>query len=46
LRNEIEERDAMLLSDATSLAAKAIAEKFGTSNICGKLQALVVSVRK
>ncbi len=46
LRNEIEERDAMLLSDATSVAAKALAEKFGTANIAGKIQALVVSVRK
>lgn len=46
LRNEIEERDPMLLSDATSLAAKAIAEKFGTANISGKIQALVVRVTK
>lgn len=46
LRNEIEERDAMLLGDATALAAKALAEKFGTSNLKGKIQALVVTVRK
>ena len=46
LRNEIEERDALLLSDATSAATKALAEKFGTNNITGKIQALVVCVTK
>jgi hypothetical protein len=46
LRNEIEERDALLLGDATALAAKALADKFGTSNLKGKIQALVVTVRK
>jgi len=46
LRNEIEERDALLLGDATALAAKALADKFGTSNLNGKIQALVVTVRK
>lgn len=46
LRNEIEERDALLLGDATALAAKALADKFGTSDIKGKIQALVVTVRK
>jgi len=46
LRNEIEERDEMLLSDATTLATKALAEKFGHSNIVGKIQALVVTVTK
>src|SRR5947207_5056320 len=33
LRNEIEERDASLLGDATVIAAKAIAERFGKGNI-------------
>jgi SAM-dependent methyltransferase len=46
LRNEIEERDALLLSDATTLAAKALVEKFGTSDIKAKSQALAVTVRK
>ena len=46
LRNEIEERDEMLLSDATTLATKALTEKFGNANIVGKIQALVVTVTK
>jgi ubiquinone/menaquinone biosynthesis C-methylase UbiE len=46
LRNEIEERDEMLLSDATARAARALAERFGNSNIVGKIQALVVTVTK
>ena len=46
LRNEIEERDALLLGDATVVADKAIAERFGTSDISGKIQAHVVTVMK
>jgi SAM-dependent methyltransferase len=46
LRNEIEERDASLLGEATALASKALTEKFGTGNISGKLQAIVVKVTK
>jgi SAM-dependent methyltransferase len=46
LRNEIEERDASLLGDATVIATKAIAERFGTGEISGKIQAHVVSVTK
>jgi len=44
LRNEIEERGQ--LNDATAAASAAIAERFGTRDITGKIQALVVSVRK
>jgi SAM-dependent methyltransferase len=46
LRNEIEERDELLLGDATALAAKALAERFGPGPITGKIQALVVTVAK
>jgi SAM-dependent methyltransferase len=46
LRNEIEERDASLLGDATLLALNAISERFGTTNISGKLQAHIVTVEK
>lgn len=46
LRNEIEERDPALLSDATVIAAKAITDRFGTENISGKIQAHIVTVAK
>jgi SAM-dependent methyltransferase len=46
LRNEIEERDASLLGEATVVALKAIQERFGTTNISGKLQAHIVTVEK
>ncbi len=46
LRNEIEERDASLLGDATVVASKALAERFGTGHICGTIQAHIVTVEK
>ncbi len=46
LRNEIEERDASLLGDATVIAAKAVARRFGPGNISGKIQAHIVTVVK
>jgi ubiquinone/menaquinone biosynthesis C-methylase UbiE len=46
MRSEIEERDPTLLSDATVVAAKAIAERFGTGQISGKIQAHFVTVEK
>ncbi len=46
LRNEIEERDASLLGDATVIATKAIAKRFGTESISGKIQAHIVTVAK
>jgi SAM-dependent methyltransferase len=46
LRNEIEERDASLLGDATVIAATAIARRFGPGSISGKIQAHIVTVVK
>ena len=46
LRNEIEERNELLLGDATVLAVKALADRFGTGHISGKIQAHIVSVAK
>jgi ubiquinone/menaquinone biosynthesis C-methylase UbiE len=46
LRNEIESRDAKRLSEATDLAEIAIAERFGSQTIEGKIQAHVVSIEK
>jgi SAM-dependent methyltransferase len=46
LRNEIESRDAKRLSEATDLAEIAIAERFGSQAIEGKIQAHVVSIEK
>lgn len=44
LRNEIEERDAARLSEATDRAAEAIAARFGSGPVDSKIQALVVTV--
>lgn len=44
LRNEIEARDASRLSEATDVAARAIAERFGTGAVDGKIQAHIVTV--
>jgi SAM-dependent methyltransferase len=46
LRNEIEARDASRLLEATDVASAALAEKFGTQGIDGKIQAHVVTVEK
>jgi SAM-dependent methyltransferase len=46
LRHEIEERDASLLGDATVVATKAIAQRFGSGSISGKTQARVVTIQK
>jgi len=43
LRNEIETRNASLLAEATNEAEKAIARRFGTGAVDGKIQAHVVS---
>jgi len=43
LRNEIEARNASLLAEATNEAEKAIARRFGTGAVDGKIQAHVVS---
>jgi SAM-dependent methyltransferase len=44
LRNEIEARDASRLGEATDLAEKAIAQRFGPGAVDGKIQALVVTL--
>lgn len=46
LRNEIEERDASRLVEATDAAAAAVAKRFGTQAVDGKIQAHVVTVEK
>jgi len=44
LRNEIEARDRSRLGEATDIAAEAIAERFGSGPVDGKIQAHVVTV--
>jgi SAM-dependent methyltransferase len=44
LRNEIEARDASRLAEATDTAATALAKKFGSGAVDGKIQAHVVEV--
>jgi SAM-dependent methyltransferase len=44
LRNEIEARDKARLGEATEVAARAIARKFGSGGVDGKIQAHVVVV--
>jgi SAM-dependent methyltransferase len=46
LRNEIEARDALRLTEATALAAEAIAHRFGRETVEGKIQAHVVTIAK
>jgi ubiquinone/menaquinone biosynthesis C-methylase UbiE len=46
LRNEIEARDASRLSEATEAAASALAARFGTGAIEGKIQAHVITAVK
>jgi SAM-dependent methyltransferase len=46
LRNEIEARDASRLTEATTLAAEAIARRFGRETVDGKIQAHVVTIAK
>jgi len=46
LRNEIEARDASRLADATDLAANAIAKRFGTGAVDGKIQAHIVAISR
>jgi hypothetical protein len=43
LRNEIEARDASRLNEATEAAASALAARFGTGPIEGKIQAHVIT---
>jgi SAM-dependent methyltransferase len=46
LRNEIEARDASRLGDVVDAAAEAIARRFGTEAVDGRMRANVVTVRK
>ena len=43
LRNEIEARDASLLQDATKQAAEALARRFGSGAIEGRIRAFVIT---
>jgi ubiquinone/menaquinone biosynthesis C-methylase UbiE len=43
LRNEIEASDASRLEEATSRAAAAVAQRFGTAAVDGRIQAIVIS---
>jgi SAM-dependent methyltransferase len=44
LRTEIESRDASRLGEATDVAARAIADRFGSQAVDGKIQAHVVTI--
>ncbi|MGZ5127749.1 MAG: class I SAM-dependent methyltransferase [Burkholderiales bacterium] len=44
LRNEIEARGPSRLSEATDLAAEAIAQRFGRADVDGKIQAHIVTI--
>ena len=46
LRNEIEARDATRLTEATALAAEALAHRFGYGTVEGKIQAHVITIAK
>jgi ubiquinone/menaquinone biosynthesis C-methylase UbiE len=46
VRNEIESRDKTRLAEATENAASAIAERFGSGPVDGKIQAHVVDTRR
>jgi hypothetical protein len=46
LRNEIEARDAKRLEEATDAAAHAIARRFGSGAVEGKIQAHVVTIER
>ena len=46
LRNEIEAHSSNRLAEATNLAANAIAKRFGSGTVDGKIQAHIVAVRR
>ena len=46
LRNEIEARDASRLGEATDIAAEAVAQRFGSGAVDGKIQARIVTIEK
>lgn len=46
VRHEIEQRDPTRLQEATDAVAKALAERFGATNLSGKTQAHVVTIER
>ena len=46
LRNEIEARDASILSEATDIATAAIAQRFGVGQVTGKIQARIIAATR
>ena len=46
LRNEIEARDASRLQEATTRAEEAIAERFGTGAVDGRIRAYVITAAR
>jgi ubiquinone/menaquinone biosynthesis C-methylase UbiE len=46
LRNEIEARDASRLAEVTDAAERALARRFGSGAIEGKIQAIVINITK
>jgi hypothetical protein len=46
LCNEIEARDPARLAEAVATAAEAIAQRFGPTNVDGKIQAHIVTVER
>lgn len=46
LRNEIEARDAARLGEATEIATEAIARRFGSGAVDGKIQAHIIAVER
>jgi hypothetical protein len=46
LRNEIEARGAPRLDEATDIAAQAVARRFGSGRVDGKIQAHVIAIER
>jgi hypothetical protein len=46
LRSEIEARDKSRLEEATDAATAALARRFGTSAVNGKIQAHIITIEK
>jgi SAM-dependent methyltransferase len=46
LRNEIEARDPARLGEATDVAEQAMAQRFGTASVDGKIQAHIITIER
>ena len=46
LRSEIEARDTSILGEATDVAAAALGQRFGTGQVIGKIQAIVIAASR